>query len=164
MVDEPKWMDRPATVNNNDPLGVSEKPKIVVMCGSSRFCDIMAVAKWLIERDELAITMGLHLLPVWYPDCPDHHLAEHECCNLAMDELHLRKIDLADEVFVVNFDGYIGDSTKREISYAESKSVKVRYFTSDYIGQAVLKLIIKGTEQLRKKEASDEGTGDSSDS
>jgi hypothetical protein len=40
-----------------------DKPKIVVLCGSSKFVDIMAVCAWLIERDEQAMTMGLHLLP-----------------------------------------------------------------------------------------------------
>lgn len=41
-------------------------PKIVVLCGSSRFTDRMSVCAWLIEKQENAITMGLHLLPVWY--------------------------------------------------------------------------------------------------
>jgi len=44
-----------------------------------------------------------------------------------LDTLHLRKIDLADEVFVVNKDGYIGDSTRHEIEYAQSKGKPVRY-------------------------------------
>ncbi len=90
------------------------KPKVVVICGSSRFVDIMAVCEWIIERDELAITMGLNLLPWWYDDIPDH-LAEHERCAEQMDELHLRKIDLAGEIFVVDagVDGkpYIGENT-----------------------------------------------------
>jgi len=117
------------------------KPKIVVMCGSSKFVDIMAVAEWLIERDELAITMGLNLLPTWYPDCPPDHLAEHEGCDKEMDELHLRKIDLADEIFVVDWEGYIGDSTRNEINYATEKGVEIRYFSRDIIGQNVLAFI-----------------------
>jgi len=117
------------------------KPKIVVMCGSSKFVDIMAVAEWLIERDELAITMGLNLLPQWYPDCPPDHLAEAEGCAEAMDELHLRKIDLADEIFVVNWDNYVGESTSKEIQYAEESGKVIRYFTQDIIGQQVCELI-----------------------
>ena len=117
------------------------KPKIVVMCGSSKFVDIMAVAEWFIERDELAITIGLNLLPSWYPDCPPDHLAEHEGCDKEMDELHLRKIDLADEIFVVDWEGYIGDSTRNEINYATEKGVEIRYFSRDIIGQNVLALI-----------------------
>jgi len=123
------------------------KPKIVVLCGSSKFVEIIAVTAWLIERDELAITMGLNLLPSWYPDCPADHLAEHEGCAEAMDELHLRKIDLAGEIFVVDWDSYIGDSTRSEIAYAEQAQKHIRYFTKDSIGQQVCKLIIEGREK-----------------
>ena len=124
-----------------------ETPKIVVMCGSSKFVDIMAVAEWLIERDELAITMGLNLLPTWYPDCPPDHLTEHEGCADAMDELHLRKIDLADEIFVVDWGKYIGQSTSREIKYAQGLSKHVRYFTEDEIGFKVVQLMGEGIGQ-----------------
>ena len=119
----------------------TNKPKIVVLCGSSKFVDIMAVAEWFIERDELAITMGLNLLPQWYPDVPADHLAEHEGCAKAMDVLHLRKIDLADEIFVVDWDGYIGDSTSIEIKYAKNAGKNIRYFSKDIVGQNVCKLI-----------------------
>ena len=119
------------------------KPKVIVMCGSSKFVDIMAVAEWLIERNELAITMGLNLLPKWYPDCPPDHLAEHEGCAKEMDELHLRKIDLADEIFVVDWNGYIGNSTSREIIYAGDRGVTVRYFSTDPIGLQVCEIIAR---------------------
>lgn len=111
------------------------KPKIVTMCGSSRFCDVMAVCAWLIEREELAVTMGLHLLPGWYAGNIGDHLAEHENCANEMDSLHLQKIDLSDEIFVVNLEDYIGESTAREIAYAEKKGVHIRKFGSDYIGE-----------------------------
>ena len=119
------------------------KPKIVCLCGSSRFVDIMAVTAWLIERDEGKIAMGLHLLPQWYPDVPEHHLAEAEGVAEQMDELHLRKIDLADEIFVIDWGGYIGESTKREIEYAVANNVPIRYLTEekvhlDFIRDALL--------------------------
>ena len=41
--------------------------------------------------------------------------------------MHLRKIDLADEIFVINVGGYIGESTKREIAYATKTSKKINY-------------------------------------
>ena len=119
------------------------KPKIVVLCGSSRFCDVMAVCAWLIERDENAITMGLHLLPQWYAkDIPDH-LAEVEGVAAQMDELHLRKIDMCDEVFIVNCNSYIGDSTLREFEYAKKISKPIRWFTKDPIGRKVAAIILK---------------------
>lgn len=117
------------------------KPKIVVMCGSSRFVDVMAVCAWLIERDEGAITMGLHLLPQWYAKDIPHHLAEHEGVADQLDELHLRKIDLADEIFVVNYCNYIGESTTNEVNYAREHGVSIRWFTHDPIGIEVAKMI-----------------------
>ena len=107
--------------------GGMKKPKIITLCGSSRFVDIMAVIAWQIERDEHAITMGLHLLPYWYAKGIPDHLAEHEGCAEEMDELHLRKIDISDEIFVVNYRGYIGESTGKEIEYARSQGKTIRY-------------------------------------
>ncbi len=100
-------------------------PKIVCLCGSSRFVAEMAIVAWNLET-EGAITMGLHLLPHWYTD-KAHHQAEHEGIAEKMDALHLSKIDLADEVFVVNVGGYYGDSTAREIMYARDHGKPVRF-------------------------------------
>lgn len=50
-----------------------------------------------------------------------------EEAKAALDELHKRKIDLADEVLVLNVDGYIGDSTRSEIEYAQQHGKRVRY-------------------------------------
>ena len=112
------------------------KPKIVCLCGSSRFVDIMAVVAWLLEKDEGKIAMGLHLLPRWYPDAPEHHLAEAEGVAEQMDELHLRKIDIADEIFVIDWTDYIGESTSKEIRYAKDNGVPIRYLTNEskYMG------------------------------
>ncbi len=117
-------------------------PKIITVCGSSRFIEIMAVVAWLLERDEGAITMGLHLLPWWYcvDDIPDH-LAEHEGCSDELDELHLKKIEISDEVYVVDQDGYIGDSTRREIAHAENLSIPIRYHSQDITSEKVLNII-----------------------
>lgn len=133
------------------------KPKVVVLCGSSKFCQIMAVCAWLLERDEGAITMGLHLLPECYSaDLPDSYLAEHEGVASAMDELHMRKIDFADEVFVVNYQDYIGNSTKNEIEYAQSYGIPIRWFQHDDIGTKVKALIAAAIqrENLEKENRS----------
>ena len=116
-------------------MKLDAKPKIVTLCGSSRFADIMAVCAWLLERDESAITMGLHLLPWWYSkeEIP-HHLAEYEGVAEEMDTLHLRKIDISDEIFIVNKDDYIGESTLKEIRYAQTNKKKIRRYNHDPIG------------------------------
>lgn len=122
--------------------------KIVTLCGSSKFVDIMAVCAWIIERDEHAITMGLHLLPSWYSTIPDH-LAEDEGVADAMDALHTRKIDISQEVFVCNYDDYIGDSTRKEIEHAKTNGKPIRWFTHDPVGEKVLEDINHFIRQLR---------------
>ena len=44
-----------------------------------------------------------------------------------LDDMHKRKIDMADEIFVINVNGYIGESTKSEIEYAKEAGKKVNY-------------------------------------
>lgn len=117
------------------------KPKLITICGSSRFIDVMAVCAWVLERDEQAIVMGLHLLPHWY--CPgiNDHLAEAEGVVPQMDALHRQKIDISDEIFVVNVAGYIGDSTRREVEYAKAAGKTIRWFTHDDVGTLVYKYL-----------------------
>ena len=45
-----------------------------------------------------------------------------------LDDMHKRKIDMADEIYVINVGGYIGDSTRSEIQYAEEHGKPVRYY------------------------------------
>jgi len=47
-----------------------------------------------------------------------------------LDELHTRKIDLADWIFVLNLGGYIGESTRAEIAYAKAQNKMVSYMES----------------------------------
>ena len=111
---------------------MSKKPEIICLCGSSRFIEQFAVLGWEFEKQGL-IALGLHLLPASY--CNQRHpgrdvsshLAEAEGVAVSMDELHLRKIDLADRIFVINIGGYIGESTAREIAYAELHKKKIGY-------------------------------------
>ena len=131
-----------------------EKPKIVVLSGTSRFIEIMAIVAWLIEKEEGSIAMSLHSLPSWYRTqsdaLPAHHLAEHEGVQSPMDELHLRKIDLADEIFVVDFLHYIGDSTKNEIAYAAVKGIPIRRYTTDPLGMKI-DAMIESSQQLKHR-------------
>lgn len=105
-------------------------PKIVCICGSSRFCDIASVEAWALEKRGI-IALGMHLLPQWYWESTGKvgcgHGAEQEGVEGVLDELHLRKIDLADEVLVVNKGGYIGERTRIEIDYAVRHGKPVRY-------------------------------------
>ncbi len=111
------------------PLGsthhLPERPKIVCLCGSTRFMDTFFQAGWsetLHGHIVLSVGVAKH--------GPTDHVGESlgvETVQM-LDELHWRKIDLADEVLVLNVGGYIGFSTRREIEYAESTGVPVRYW------------------------------------
>ncbi len=95
--------------------------KIVTLCGSTRFKDqFQKVQKRLTLEGCIVISVGLFGHSgdeeVWKPGAKE-----------MLDDMHLRKIDLADEIFVINVGGYIGESTRREIAYAEKTGKKVRY-------------------------------------
>jgi len=102
------------------------KPKIICICGSSRFVGEMAILRWEMEKSGKIITLGLHLLPMAYIKVRDHG-AENEGIADIMDELHLRKIDISDSILVFNKDGYIGESTRREIEYATKLGKEIGY-------------------------------------
>ena len=113
------------------------RPRIITLCGSSRFCAEMAVLAWEFEKGG-CIALGLHLLPQGYCEAkgmvPDadgnvHHIGEQEGVEDAMDALHFKKIEMCDSVFIVNVDGYIGSSTAREIAYAEHLGKPITYLT-----------------------------------
>jgi cell division protein FtsB len=104
---------------------VSERPKIVCLCGSTRFIDMFAVKTWELERHG-HIVLGCTLLPEWYCNVSSH-FGEATGTKEQCDELHKRKIDLADEILVLNIDGYIGDSTRSEIEYASNHGKPVFY-------------------------------------
>jgi hypothetical protein len=95
--------------------------KIITLCGSTRFKEeFMEAQKLLTLEGNIVISVGLFGHSgdndVWKPGVKD-----------MLDDMHLRKIDLADEIFVINVGGYIGESTKREIAYAEKTGKKVKY-------------------------------------
>jgi len=102
-----------------------ERPNIICLCGSTRFIELFSIKTWELER-EGNIVLGCTLLPNWYCRVTDH-FAEVTGTKEQCDQLHLRKIDLADEVLVLNMDGYIGESTANEIQYAKSVGKPVRY-------------------------------------
>ncbi len=106
-----------------------QKPVVVCLCGSTRFIETFAIKTWELER-EGKVVLGCTLLPSWYCPVPDH-FGEYCGVKEQCDELHLRKIDMADEVFILNVNGYIGESTRREFDYAISKGKKIRFLEPD---------------------------------
>jgi hypothetical protein len=97
------------------------KPPIVVLCGSTRFMQVFQDANL---RETLA---GKIVLTVGCDTKSDAMLGLGPGTKQMLDELHLAKIDLADEVLVLNVGGYIGESTRREIEYAERLGKPIVY-------------------------------------
>jgi len=60
---------------------------------------------------------------------------EYEKVKEKLDELHLRKIDLSDEVLILNVNGYIGKSTQKEINYARKKNKKIRFQIKTFLSK-----------------------------
>ena len=102
-----------------------QRPTIVCLCGSTRFANEFMQAQF-----NETIEGKIVLTPARFPHKPDGSWDRMQVTDeqkVALDELHLRKIDLADEVFVVNVGGYIGDSTRREIQYALANNKLIRW-------------------------------------
>lgn len=102
------------------------RPKIICICGSTKFIDRHAIMKWELEKQG-AIVLSMTLLPSNYPSVQVDHQAEFEGIKDKMDELHMRKIELADEVIIINVNGYIGESTRNEINYATKTGKPIKY-------------------------------------
>lgn len=105
-------------------------PEVITMCGSSRFTDLMAAISW--EYEKLGkIVLRVNFVPDWYAKkdgwTESSHGAEQSGLKQVLDELHCRKIDLCDKIFVCDYNGYIGESTKNEIEYARKIGKPIFY-------------------------------------
>lgn len=111
-------------------------PVIVCLCGSSRFYDAYQRAMY----DE-TMAGRIYLSIGFYPHSDIHRegVGHDSAEKVALDELHKRKIDLADEVLILNVGGYIGDSTRSELAYAYAHSKPVRWLEPEHaISKAAL--------------------------
>ena len=104
------------------------KYKVVTLCGSTRFKEqFMNAQKELTLKGYIVISVGL------FGHSGDSEVWENmdegtlTKTKEMLDDMHKRKIDMADEIFVINVNGYIGDSTKSEIEYAKRTGKIVNY-------------------------------------
>ena len=112
--------------------------KIITLCGSTRFKnEFMEVQKRLTLEGNIVISVGL------FGHSGDHEVWENmdegtlTKTKAMLDDMHLRKIDPSDEVYVINVGGYIGSSTRAEIEYAKATGKPVRYLEDPMTGSAV---------------------------
>ena len=103
------------------------RPKIVCLCGSTRFSEAFQKAnleETLKGNIVLSIGCDLRSDEVVFKNMNAEKLRQ---TKKELDELHLRKIELADEVLILNVDGYIGESTTNELTHAVNLHKKIRY-------------------------------------
>jgi hypothetical protein len=102
-------------------------PTVVCLCGSTRF--------WrTFQQASLSETMaGRIVLSIGAASgTDDEHFGnlprdEYDRIKEMLDQLHLRKVEMCDEVLILNVDGYIGQSTARELAHARTLGKVVRF-------------------------------------
>ena len=95
--------------------------KVITVCGSLKFQnEIMEVAEKFNKT-------GVCVLTPVYPYNKELKLSDIDIDN--MKKAHLKRIELADSIFVVNVNGYVGESTKKEIEFAKEKGKDIIYYT-----------------------------------
>ena len=95
------------------------KYPVITLCGSTRFKEqFIEAQKRLTLAGNIVISVGLfgHSGEVWT-----------EGTKEMLDDMHKRKIDMADAIYVINVGGYIGQSTRSEIEYALAHGKEVKY-------------------------------------
>lgn len=105
-------------ISDNPMVG---KYKVITLCGSTKFKEeYLEAQKRLTLEGNIVISVGL------FGHSGDDEVWT-EGTKAMLDDMHKRKIDMADEIFVINVGGYIGESTRNEIAYAKSQGIVVRY-------------------------------------
>ncbi len=121
-------------------MTVYDEQMVITLCGSTRFPDAFALANMHLSlMGHVVIGLGMQ----GHADEPrgarfltsdgDESKPEKQ----GLDELHFRKIDLSDAIYVVNVGGYVGSSTRREIAYARACGRSVLWMFPDAIPENI---------------------------
>ena len=104
------------------------KYPVITLCGSTRFKDqFLEAQKRLTLEGNIVISVGL------FGHSGDDEVWT-EGTKEMLDDMHKRKIDMADAIYVINVGGYIGESTRSEIEYAKRNGKEVRYLEGSTSG------------------------------
>ena len=111
------------------PKSAEGEAKVVTLCGSTTFeAEFAEVNQRLTLDGCVVISLGMFRLP----ELPGYDwTADRSDLKGRLGALHLQKIRMADEVYIVDPGGYVGESTRREIAYAESLGKPVRYLSRE---------------------------------
>lgn len=106
------------------------KYEVITLCGSTRFKDdFIKAQEFLTLTGNIVISVGVF----GHADRKYGHEMTAEVKEM-LDDMHKRKIDMADAILVVNRDDYIGQSTASEIAYAQANGKRVDYMYPHPIG------------------------------
>lgn len=97
------------------------KYPVITLCGSTRF------KEQFIEAQKRLTLMGFIVISVGLFGHSGDDEAWIDGTKEMLDDMHKHKIDMSDSIYVINVDGYIGQSTRSEIEYAKMKGKKVIY-------------------------------------
>lgn len=111
------------------PQSAEGEAKIITLCGSTKFeAEFTEVNQRLTMEGCIVISLGMFSLP----NLPDYDwTADTLDLRGRVSRVHLHKIRMADEVYVVDPGGYVGESTRREIAYAQLLGKPVRYLSRE---------------------------------
>lgn len=99
-------------------------PKIICLCGSTKFKAAFEKANFEETlKGNIVLSVGCYMHHDSIPITPSQ--------KLMLDNLHLKKIDLSDEILILNINGYIGYSTHNEIQYAKKKGKRIRFLEEE---------------------------------
>lgn len=100
------------------------KYRVITLCGSTKFKnEFIELQKRLTLEGNIVISVGLF----GHAD-GDYKTVLTDDVKVMLDDMHKRKIDMADEIYVVNVGGYVGTSTKSEMAYALETGKKINYY------------------------------------
>ena len=97
--------------------------KIITLCGSIKFKD-----EFMKVQEKLTLDGNIVLTPNFFNSIKKENIDEKT--KKMLDEMHKQKIDMSDEIYVINVGGYIGESTKNEIEYAKANGKRIEYFAN----------------------------------
>jgi hypothetical protein len=102
-------------------------PKIICLCGSTRFTKQMLIKQWELTKQGYIVLSWCALPDDYFKTEDKNHIGDQEGVKALVDEIHKRKIDLADEVLILNIGGYIGESTRSELEYAKTHNKVIKF-------------------------------------
>lgn len=96
---------------------------VITLCGSIKFKD-----EFMKIQEKLTLEGNIVLTPNFFNSIRKEEITSET--KKMLDEMHRQKIDMSNEIYVINYGGYIGESTQAEIEYAKAKGKNISYLES----------------------------------